>query len=352
MSNLAESLDNDLNPILNFPDTRYMGSKRKLLPSLQSIFEQLDFGTALDAFSGTSSVAYLLKAMGKSVDANDYLRFNYYIAKAMIENSKVTLTKDEIDEICEYNSDKDDFIEKQFSGLYFLKKDCRWLDSAVSNIEFLTNEYKKAIALTALCRACIKKRPRGIFTYVGMRYDDGRKDLKKSLAEHFSEAVEMINGSIIDARRKCSAFNQDIMKFKKTNYDLVYFDPPYFSLKSDNEYSRRYHFLEGLVSYWSHVEINHSTKTKKFDRLDSMFTHRDSTVLAFEELFERFRKSQIVLSYSSNCYPDEKTLKSLLRNSGHAVEVEKIDYTYSVGTHGHKKNNQSNRVKEYVFLGL
>jgi len=329
-----------------------MGSKRKLLSSLKSIFEQLKFETALDAFSGTSSVAYLLKSMNKKVETNDYLRFNYYIAKALIENSSVHLEEHEIAEIIQFNANKDNFIEREFSDLYFSKRDCRWLDSAIANIEFLTDPYKKAIALTALCRACIKRRPRGIFTYTGMRYDDGRKDLKIDLANHFGEAAKMINASVFDAGNKCHAHNRDIMQFRKTNFDLVYLDPPYFSLKSDNEYSRRYHFLEGLVSYWSHVQINHMTKTKKFDRIDSMFTHRSTILSAFEQLFDRFKKSKIVLSYSSNCYPNVPILKSLLRNSGHVVELVEIDYVYSVGTHGHKKNNQSNRVKEYVFLGL
>jgi DNA adenine methylase len=329
-----------------------MGSKRKLLPSLQNIFSKLKFETALDAFSGTSSVAYLLKSMNKSVETNDYLRFNYYIAKALIENNNVTLSDAEIEEIIQFNSDKSNFIEKEFAELYFSRRDCRWLDSTVTNIDYLANPYKKALALTALCRACIKKRPRGIFTYTGMRYDDGRRDLRLELAEHFKQAAHMLNKSVLDTGKKCRAHNEDIMKLKKTSYDLVYLDPPYFSLKSDNEYSRRYHFLEGLVSYWSHVEINQQTKTKKFDRLESKFTHRSTIVPAFEELFDRYKKSQIVLSYSSNCYPDAPAIKKLMKNSGHAVELIEIDYVYSVGTHAHKKNNQSNRVKEYVFLGL
>ncbi len=352
LSNLAENLLVHEEPLLNFPDTRYMGSKRKLLPSLQRIFEQLNFRTSLDAFSGTSSVAYLLKSIGKTVDTNDYLMFNYFIAKALIENNGTILTEDEVKEICTFNDDKDSFIEKNFSNIYYSKKDCKWLDSAFANIEFLTDPYKKAIALTALCRACIKKRPRGIFTYTGMRYDDGRKDLKLELADHFADAVKMVNRSVISGKKKCIAYNQDIMKFKKTSYDLVYFDPPYFSLKSDNEYSRRYHFLEGLVSYWSHVQINKETKTKKFDRIESDFTHRNKIVPAFESLFDKFSDSQIVLSYSSNCFPDSDILKSLLKNAGKAVELIEIDYVYSVGTHSHKKNNESNRVKEYVFLGL
>ena len=36
----------------------------------------------------------------------------------------------------------------------------------------------------------------------------------------------------------------------KETADLVYIDPPYFSALSDNEYVRRYHFVEGLARNW------------------------------------------------------------------------------------------------------
>lgn len=329
-----------------------MGSKRKLLPALQEIFQQLKFNTALDAFSGTSSVSYLLKMMNKEVHSNDYLRFNHVIAKALIENSSVTLSAEEIEELVQPADDAHDFIEKEFSEIYFEREDCRWLDSVIANIEMLGDTRKKSIALAALCRACIKKRPRGIFTYTGMRYDDGRKDLRISLAEQFRDAVQLLNASVFENGKSNLSFNQDIMKFTRINYDLVYMDPPYFSLKSDNEYSRRYHFLEGLVSYWSHVEIDYSTKTKKIKRVESDFTVRDRVVPAFEKLFDRFKKSQLVISYSSNSIPDAKMMTSILKNAGKSVELIELDYTYSVGTHGHKKENANNRVKEYVFLGV
>ncbi len=329
-----------------------MGSKRKLLPSLNTIFEKLDFDSALDAFSGTASVGYLLKMMGKRVHSNDYLLFNHYISKALIENSTEVLSEEEVDELIQFTPGVDNFIEREFSGIYFDKKDCRWLDSVIANIELLNGEYKKAIALTALCRACIKKRPRGIFTYTGMRYDDGRKDLRLALADQFIDAVELINKSVFNNGKRNLSFNQDIMTYTKKDYDLVYFDPPYFSLKSDNEYSRRYHFLEGLVSYWSHVEIDYATKTKKIKRVESDFTIRNRVVPAFEKLFDKFNKSILVVSYSSNCFPDAKLMKSIMKNAGKEVELIELDYTYSVGTHGHKKNNENNKVKEYVFLGF
>ena len=57
-----------------------------------------------------------------------------------------------------------------------------------TNIAAIRDQYKKAIAMTALIRACTKKRPRGIFTYTGDRYNDGRKDLQKLLELPFIDA--------------------------------------------------------------------------------------------------------------------------------------------------------------------
>ena len=40
------------------------------------------------------------------------------------------------------------------------------------------------------------------------------------------------------------------------------FDPPYYSKYSDNEYVRRYHFIEGLVKNWKDVEIQEKVLLK------------------------------------------------------------------------------------------
>lgn len=80
-------------------------------------------------------------------------------------------------------------VSETFKDLYFSDEENDLIDSIRANIKHITDPYKKAIAMSALIRACLKKRPRGIFTYVGHRYDDGRRDLQMTLAEQFMEAV-------------------------------------------------------------------------------------------------------------------------------------------------------------------
>ena len=82
-----------------FPTTRYQGSKRKILPWIYDTIKELRFDTVLDACGGTASVSYLFKKMGKKVTYNDKLNFNYLIGKALIENQRYKLTKQDLENI-------------------------------------------------------------------------------------------------------------------------------------------------------------------------------------------------------------------------------------------------------------
>lgn len=74
-----------------FPRLRYMGSKYRLLPHLERTFASIGGSTAVDAFSGSGVVSYLLKAQGYQVTSNDFLNFPAVIARATTQNSSVQL---------------------------------------------------------------------------------------------------------------------------------------------------------------------------------------------------------------------------------------------------------------------
>ena len=113
-----------------FPRLRYMGSKYRLVPYLAEVFAELAGRTALDAFSGSGVVSYLLKSLGYQVTSNDFLNFPTIIARATVVNQSVRLTRDDIELICSPPSDDRDFIQRKFDGLYFTAADRRFLDSA------------------------------------------------------------------------------------------------------------------------------------------------------------------------------------------------------------------------------
>jgi adenine-specific DNA-methyltransferase len=195
--------------VRDFPRLRYMGSKYRLVPRLAEVFTELGGRTALDAFSGSGVVSYLLKTLGYQVTANDFLTFPAVIARATVVNQEETLTAAEIEEICGPSVDDRDFIRRTFNGLYFTDEDREFLDSAWSHIDRMSG-HKQDIAISALVLASARKQPRGVFTFTGLRYDDGRRDLHLPLRTHFRERASEYNRVVFDSGQPCTALSGDV----------------------------------------------------------------------------------------------------------------------------------------------
>ena len=333
-----------------YPPTRFMGSKSKLLSEIWSVVSQFNVNTVVDLFSGSGVVGYMLKAQGKAVISNDYMAMSATFTKAMVENNSVTLPLEEAKNLLIAHKESDHFVADTFKGLYYSDEENDLIDTLRTNIAAMKDQYKQAIAMTALIRACIKKRPRGIFTYTGHRYDDGRQDLKKSLSQQFLEAVEAVNKAVFDNGKINHSKHGDAMDLKVENADLVYIDPPYYSPLSDNEYVRRYHFVEGLARDWKGVEIQEHTQTKKFKSYPTPFSTRKGAADAFDKLFKKFANSILVVSYSSNSQPTQDEMVAIMAKYKEHVEVIPIDYKYSFGNQSEAKTHR-NSVQEYLFVG-
>jgi adenine-specific DNA-methyltransferase len=330
-----------------FPRLRYMGSKYRLVPHLAGVFAEAGGRTALDAFSGSGVVSYLLKALGYQVTANDFLTFPSVIARAAVVNQGTTLTEQDIDLICGPPADDRDFIQRTFSGLYFTDGDRSFLDSAWSHIDRMAG-HKRALAISAVVLAAARKQPRGVFTFTGPRYDDGRRDLRLSLREQFRERAADYNRIVFDSGQECTARKGDVFALRPERYDLVYLDPPYAPASDDNCYIKRYHFLEGLSVYWRGQAIMENTRTKKLAKPYTPFSYKRTITGALRRAFRQFQDSVIVLSYSSNAVPGPGAVEALLREVKSDVEVRQVDHTYSFGTHPAALRRAAS---EYLFIG-
>lgn len=336
--------------IERFPELRYMGSKRRLLPWIESVLSALDFETALDPFSGSAAVGYLMKAMDRRVIAADFLNFSSTIAKALIENNAVHIDGPAMRILTASPSNTHDFIEKTFAGVFYGKEDLQFLDRVSGNIRQLDNPHQQALATGALIRSCVKRQPRGVFTISGdlSKYDDGRRDLQLSIEEHFFEQIQYFNEAVFTNSKANRAVRADVFKAPTRGIDLVYLDPPYVPRADDNCYIKRYHFLEGLSCYWQGLDIDYSTKVRKIPKRFTPFSYRKTAVDAFDRMFARFAKKKIVLSYSSNGYPDLDQLVDIMKRYKATVRVFQKQHTYHFGTH--KAVNRSD-VTEYLIVG-
>ena len=332
-----------------YPQVRWMGSKHRLLPWIAEVLAGERFDTALDAFSGSGAVAYLLKAMGKTVIASDFLNVCHTLTAATVENGTARLTRLEVGGLERRRRGQPRFIAETFRGIFYTPEDLDFLDRVSANIESLRGPGRRALARAALVRSCAKRQPRGVFTVAGdpARYKDGRRDLALSLAEHFREQVEAYNDAVFDNGRPNRSFKADAFAVEAGPVDLVYLDPPYVPRADDNCYMKRYHFLEGLSCYWKGLTLQEKSKVRKVAKPYTPFSYRKDAVAAFTRLFARWPRATLALSYSSNGWPDLPVLVDLLERTGRTVAVHARDHRYHFGTH---RNVERSRVEEYLVI--
>ena len=331
-----------------YPELRYMGSKQRLLPWIHSVLAGLDFESAADPFAGSGCVAYLLKCMGRQVAAADFLNFAATLAGATVRNSQHQIDATGVKQLLAPVRHAPSFIESTFTGIFYTPAELRLLDRICYNIEQLPYQGQQDLARAALIRSCLKKQPRGVFTVAGKRYDDGRLDLRKSMEEHFHEQIAAFNQVVFDNGKRHTAERAEALEFAPGGIDLVYLDPPYVPRADDNCYIKRYHFLEGLSCYWRGLSLMPQSKVKKLQKRFTPFSYRRTALEAFERLFARWKRSTIVLSYSSNGYPDRDVLEALLRKYKPRVDIYERPHRYHFGTHEAVERAQ---VQEYLLVG-
>ena len=152
---------------------------------------------------------------------------------------------------------------------------------------------------------------------------DGRRDLHLSIEEHFSEQLAVFNAVVFSNGQQHVVRHANVFDLKPKGVDLVYLDPPYVPRSDDNCYVKRYHFVEGLSCYWKGMRIMTQTKVKKIEKPHTPFGSRKTAIEAFDKLFRIYRDSKIVLSYSSNGYPDREILEDFRRYKTQVTAFER-----------------------------
>jgi adenine-specific DNA methylase len=331
------------------PQTRYQGSKYKLLEWIWQHLSKLDFITALDAFGGSACVSYLLKAKGKQITYNDILKSNYLVGQAIIANDTDTLSISDISFLLQRHKNQiySDFIERTFHNIYFTDDENIWLDTVVQNIPKLPNFNKVAIAYYALFQAAISKRPYNLFHRKNLymrtsevpRSFGNKKTWDKPFEEHFRFFVQEANSAIFSNGQTCRALNMDALEVPE-NYDLVYIDTPYINYKGVSvDYYGFYHFLEGLTDYknWEN-RIDFRSKHKRLQVIKSPWNDQKLIHEEFEKLFNHFADSTLVVSYRSDGIPSTDEIVSMMQKVKKQVSLYTLNgkYKYVLST-----NNKS-----------
>ena len=342
---------------------------------MRPTFERLNFRTALDLMSGTCSVSYLLKRLGKQVYSNDCLKFNHITAQALIENSQHLLDDSEVRWLLHKNSNIEykDFISRTFRDFYYTIEENEWLDRIVCNINGLVapnvqaTKAKRALATHALIQACLMKRPFNLFhrRNLKLRQADvhrsfgNRTTWETPFEDLLIRQINEANSYVFDNGTTHKAINEDATKLMLSDIDLVYIDPPYFDLSSErrqSNYRLYYHFVEGLARYdeWPFLldpDCPLRTLVPNGDSSEILYkcmNHQlEKTFTTWlKSMLERWPNSQLVLSYKRPGIPNAETIRKILKDSGRKVRLRQMPYKYALN----KKCGITNENFELLFV--
>ena len=258
------------------------------------------------------------------------------------------------------------FVSDTFGGKYYTDAENRWIDRIVASIEQLDEiysgevlEYKAALAYYALSQSCLVKRPFNLFhrsnlylrTSEVARSFGNKTTWDRPFESLFKRFVDEVNGFIFSNGQHNIATNQDGFSLDDTKYDLVYIDPPYFSKDRspvECDYSRMYHFLEGLANYdsWSTL-IDYNSLNLHFRENGYRWPEKNSILDRFDKLLGKLSKSIIVLSYKSPGIPTEEELVSMMRKHKRNVQVNRLPYRYAL----RKTREKTSKDIELLIIG-
>jgi adenine-specific DNA-methyltransferase len=332
-----------------FPRTQYLGSKERLVDWILETAPK-NIETVFDAFSGTSVVGYHFKNKDYKVYNNDFLKCNYYISKALVENRDTKLEKKDIEMLLDENTKADNLIETIFTGVFFEQDQAQFLDKFRANVDKLNCEYKRALALALMNRSLTRKVTLGHFAHLkAIEYSKDPERIKRnaSLAKHlkdiFLSLVDSYNNAIFDNKKENKAFCEDTISLlpKLKDVDLVYFDPPYCGRHPD--YQAFYHFLETFVEYWKDKEFVNGTKMY-YPKKQSGFVLKTEIEDSFKKLFENSKHIPYwLISYNCKSEPKQDRMIELIRKHK-KVRVYENEYKNDYGGKGSRQGT-----KELLF---
>ncbi len=333
-----------LKDINKFPKINFIGNKEKLV---DWIFDYLpsNINSIFDGFSGGNSIGFEAKKRGLKVISNDILTINYHLSKALIENNRESLTKNDIDIIFSGVPFKG-FMHGNYANTFFFENECMELDLYRKNIYNLSSEYKKSLALILLRRAMIRKMPYSRFNipwnkiqelrdeeYSYKKYKRKRAYHNKSFKYHFLENIDSYNKAVFDNTLEHKAYNEDIFSLlDNIKTDVIYLDPPYSGTM--NNYYSFYNLIDEYI------------ESKKISPFKNNFIDKLSAINLFDRLFSHLSNYKYwLLSYNNNSHPSKEELLYLLGKYASDIRIIEKQHTYKVTG---KENKEKN--KEYLFI--
>ena len=338
--------------VVKMPEPQYLGCKSKIL---SWIFKHIpnDIKTMLDGFAGSQSFSFHSKKLGYKIYTNDFMSYSHQIGLSLIENKNEILTEQDLQILFSSNVNKNDLMERLFTNIFFTKEDCIFLDNFRANVDLLSNNYKKSLALTIVNRALTRKTTMGHFAHLqALNYANNPERVKrnpniaKCVQDVFLQLINDYNAAVFDNNCDNKSYCNNILELlPNVNVDLAYFDPPYCGSHAD--YQSFYHLLETYTEYWEDkqfVNKNNKYYPLKYSGFDKKVDINNS----LKQLLDLSKNIPYVLfSYNSRSTPNINDFVKLIKDFRKNVDVFEYKYNNSRGGKGSVKGSKEYLIKIY-----
>ena len=327
----------------------YLGGKRRLCPL---IFREVDRllprrlwpgRTFLDGFLGGGSVSLYAKALGFRVVTTDIAERSIVVGRALIENSRVKLTREDVIRLLAPNPEPAMRIEREMVPQVFTANVARLIDRALAQARATPDPAKAALLKTLAIRVALLEHPMSqVRKGTIHRMHSGEYEaITESCVHHYVGGLRLtrpdrlwalaqqLNAGVFQGEaqvRKESVF--DVLP--RVQADVAYFDPPYPGVMS---YEKEYRVID---------EILEGTT-----RPTSPFTARDGAAM-IDGLLQQARHIPIWLLSLGNAVVTIGELEEKMRRLGRETRSIEIKYAHlpSVAT---AEKNEANR--EFLVVG-
>ncbi len=327
----------------------YLGGKRRLCPT---IFREVDRilprrlwpGLALlDGFLGGGSVSLYAKAMGFRVLATDIAERAIVVGEALIANSRVRLTREDVLRLAAPTSEPAGRIERDYSPSTFTREQGRFLDRALEVASRTEDRAKAALYRLLAIRVALLAHPMSqVRAGTIHRLASGEyESITESCLYHYVDGMRLtrptklweiaraINAGVFQGDgRVVRASVMDVLP--TSDCDVAYFDPPYPGVMS---YEKEYRVIDEILEGRA--------------RPTSPFTARDGASM-LDQLFEQAMHIPVWLLSLGNAVVTIEELEAKMARLGRSTRAIEIKYQHlpAVATEVKKQAN-----REFLVVG-
>jgi len=327
----------------------YLGGKRRLCPL---IFREIDRLvprrrwpeiTFLDAFLGGGSVSLYAKAQGFRVVATDIATRAITVGEAVIANSRVRLTREDVLRLLARPADPPGRVETQFVPSVFTKNVGRFMDAAFETADQTGDVAKAALLRLLAIRVALLAHPMSqVRAGTAHRASTGEwESITESCLYHYTEAfrlttparlweiAQQLNAGVFQG--EATIVQRSVLEaLPEIEADVAYFDPPYPGVMS---YEKEYRVIDQLLEGTA--------------RPTSPFTAKDGASL-LDGLFERATHIPVWILSLGNEVVTIEELEAKMVKLGRQTKAIAIKYQHlpAVSTAEKKREN-----REFVVVG-